>query len=100
MCRIPHQRQSREIVFRRSSRREHPSRLQHGQAQFARSESGGLLKALFHPLQSEFCFLRLGVQSLGFQVIGFNNPARDSQQSRARDQMTDVCALGRVREQA
>lgn len=78
-----------------SRRYELPSRLQNGQAQFASVERSRILKALLHPVQSEFRSLVIRVDT-----ICFDDSAGDNQKSRAGHKVTASRALHRVREQS
>ena len=64
MGRIPHQCECRQIVMRGRRRGEPLSRLQNGQTKVARAERH--LKALPHPVQSEF----------RARTVGFNGDLR------------------------
>jgi hypothetical protein len=91
----PHQHQRRSIVVCGSRRYELTSRLQNGHAQFARAVRSRMLKALLHPVQSEFRSLVIRVD-----VIPFDDSAGDNQKSRAEHKVTASRALHRVREQS
>lgn len=91
----PHQHQRRSIVVCGSRRHELTSRLQNGHAQFARAVRSRMLKALLHPVQSEFRGLVIRVD-----VIPFDDSAGDNQKSRAEHKVTASRALHRVREQS
>jgi len=54
MRRIPHQRQRGQIVMRGRRPRKLPRRLQHAQAQIARSGGGRILKSQLRPIHPEF----------------------------------------------
>ena len=75
--RIPNQRQRGQVVMCGNRRGELPSRLQNGDAQFARAERGRVLKALLHPVQPKFrrLVVRVEVVRMNMNIVGFDDSA-------------------------